>query len=114
PDVRGKRALVYSLGIEGRDMAAGLLRNGAPVTMSDTRSEEALRAAAATAPEGVERVVTGQPCLPPDGFDLLAVSQSVLRPDPMVVRARELGVPVVSPMALFLRLCPGRVMGITG
>lgn len=114
PDVRGKRALVYSLGIEGRDLAAWLLRNGASVTMSDTRSEEALRAAGATAPEGVERVVTGQPFLPPDGFDLLAVSQSVLRHDPMVVRARELGVPVVSQMELFLRLCPGRVIGITG
>ncbi|MCK9520815.1 MAG: Mur ligase family protein, partial [Dehalococcoidia bacterium] len=114
PDVRGKRALVYSLGIEGRDLAAWLLRHGATVTMSDTRSEAQLRAARAVAPDGVERVVTSQPLLAPDGFDLLAVSQSVLRDDPNVLRARELAIPVVSQMELFLRLCPGRVIGITG
>ena len=45
PDVRGKRALVYSMGIEGRDLARWLLANGASVVMSDTRSQSALDAA---------------------------------------------------------------------
>ncbi|MGE5595108.1 MAG: UDP-N-acetylmuramoyl-L-alanine--D-glutamate ligase, partial [Hyphomicrobiales bacterium] len=68
----------------------------------------------ATPPAGVERVVTGQPLLPPDGFDVVATSQSVLRHDPAIRRARELGIPVVSQMQLFLRLTPGRIIGITG
>ncbi|MCC7364888.1 MAG: UDP-N-acetylmuramoyl-L-alanine--D-glutamate ligase [Dehalococcoidia bacterium] len=114
PEVRGRRALVYSLGMEGRDLAAWLVANGATVVMSDTRSDELLRAAGAVAPAGVERVVTGQPLLDPAGFDLLAISQSLLRHDPAVARARELGIPVVSQLQLFLRLCPGRVIGITG
>ncbi len=113
-DVRGKRALVYSMGIEGRDLARWLLANGASVTMSDTRTEAALAAANATAPGGVERVVSGQPLLDPEGFDLLAVSQSVLRYDDALVRARELDIPVTSQMRLFLQLCPGNVVGITG
>lgn len=114
PDVRGKRALVYSLGMEGRDLASWLLANGASVTISDTRTPAALAAASAVAPEGVERVVSGQPLLDPAGFDLVATSQSVLRHDPAIARARELGIPVISQMQLFLELCPARVVGITG
>ena len=113
PEVAGAQALVYSLGIEGRDLARWLLARGASVTMADTRSAEQLEAAGAEPPEGVERTVRGE-LLDPEGFDLLAVSQSLLRSDPNVVRAQELGIPVVSQLALALRLCRGRVIGITG
>lgn len=113
PEITGARALVYSLGIEGRDLARWLLAQGAAVTMADTRSAQQLEAAGAEAPEGVERTVRGE-LLDPEGFDLLAVSQSVLRGDANVLRAQELGIPVVSQLALALRLCPGRVIGITG
>ena len=113
PEIAGSRALVYSLGIEGRDLARWLLARGASVTMADSRGAEQLEAAGATPPEGVERTVRGE-LLDPEGFDLLAVSQSVLRTDPNVLRARELGVSVVSQMALAMRLCRGRVVGITG
>lgn len=114
PEVSGKRVLVYSLGIEGRDLARWLIAHGATVTISDTRSEQQLAAAKAVAPAGVAELVTGQPFLAPDGFALVAVSQSVLRYDPALVRARELGIPVTSQMRLFLQLCPGRIIGITG
>ena len=113
PDVAGARALVYSLGIEGRDLARWLLANGAAVTMADSRDAARLEAAGAQAPDGVGRVVTG--ALPdPDGFDLLAVSQSIPRTHPGVARARDLGVPVISQLALALRLCRGPVTGVTG
>lgn len=114
PDVRGKRVLVYSLGIEGRDLAAWALANEAAVTISDTRTPEALAAAGAAAPDGVERVVTGEDLLDPEGFDLVAVSQSVLRYNPALHRARALGIPITSQMRLFLQLCRGRTVGITG
>ena len=110
----GKHVLVYSLGIEGRDLAALFVRAGAHVVMSDTRSEAQLAAAKAVAPAGVERVVRGQELLDPAGFDLVAVSQSVLRHDSALLRARELGIEVTSQMRLFLQLCRGRVIGITG
>lgn len=113
-DVRGKRVLVYSLGIEGRDLARWLLANGASVTVSDTRTDAQLAAAGAAAPEGVERVVSGTELLDPAGFDFVAASQSVLRYSAAMNRARELGIPTTSQMRLFLQLCPGRVIGITG
>jgi UDP-N-acetylmuramoylalanine--D-glutamate ligase len=114
PQVSGKRVLVYSLGMEGRDLARWLLANGAIVTMSDTRTDAQLQAARAVAPDGVSKVVTGRGLLAPDGFDLVAVSQSVLRYDPALLRARESGVPITSQMRLFLQLCRGRTIGITG
>jgi UDP-N-acetylmuramoylalanine--D-glutamate ligase len=113
-DVRGKRVLVYSLGIEGRDLATWMLAHGATVTMSDTRTDEQLAEAEAVAPDGVERTAAGQPLLPADGFDLVATSQSVLRHEPALAAVAELGVPIVSQAQLFLRLCRGRVVGITG
>ncbi|MGI8926023.1 MAG: UDP-N-acetylmuramoyl-L-alanine--D-glutamate ligase [Tepidiformaceae bacterium] len=114
PDVRGKRVLVYSLGIEGRDLARWLIAHGAAVTISDTRGDEQLETAGARAPEGLERMATGGPLLDAEGFDLVAVSQSVLRHDPALARARQLGIPITSQMRLFLQLCPGRVVGISG
>lgn len=113
-DLHGKRVLVYSLGIEGQDLARWALAQGASVVMSDTRADTQLVAADAVAPAGVEAVISGKPFADAAGFDLLAVSQSVLRTDAAVVRARALGVPVTSQMQLFLQLCPGRVVGITG
>ncbi|MBA4180059.1 MAG: UDP-N-acetylmuramoyl-L-alanine--D-glutamate ligase [Anaerolinea sp.] len=113
-DLAGRRVLIYSLGLEGRDLARFMLARGAAVTISDTRGEAQLAAAGAAAPEGVERVVSGQDLLDPAGFDLVAVSQSVLRYNPALIRARELGIPFTSQMRLFLQLCRGRVIGITG
>lgn len=113
--LHGQRVLVYSLGIEGQDLARWLLGKGARVTMSDTRTSEQLSAAGAVPPDGVERVVVGAPLLDPDGFALVAVSQSVLRSHPAVMRAHQLGIPVVSQLQLVLRLAKGRrTIGITG
>ncbi len=113
-ELGGKRVLVYSMGIEGRDLATWLLAKDAEVVMSDTRSEAQLAAAGAAAPEGVSETHTGGPLLAAEGFDLLAVSQSVLRHSPELVAAKAAGIPVVSQMQLFLELCRGRICGISG
>ena len=112
--LQGKRVLVYSLGIEGRDLARFMVRHGATVTVSDTRTSAQLEAAGAALPEGVTDLVSGRPLLDPEGFDLVAVSQSVLRGNAALGRARSLGVPMTSQMRLFLQLCPGKTVGITG
>lgn len=113
-DLAGKRVIVYSLGIEGQDLARYFLAHGAQVTVSDTRTDAQLEAAGAIAPAGLEHVVSGQDLLDPAGFEIVAVAQSVLRYNPVVVRARQLGIPFTSQMRLFLQLCQGRVLGTTG
>ena len=113
-EVRGKRVLVYSMGMEGRDLASWMLAHGATVTMSDTRTDEQLAAARAVIPDGVVRAVTGQALLDADGFDLVATSQALLRHDSALLSATSLNIPIVSQAQLFMRLCRGRVVGITG
>ena len=45
PEISGKKVLVYSLGIEGQDLARWFMRHGAEVTASDTRTEQQLQSA---------------------------------------------------------------------
>ena len=113
-EVAGKRVLVYSMGVEGRDLAVWMLAHGATVTMSDTRTPDQLAAANAEAPSGVERSYTDQALLPAEGFDLVATSQAILKHDQALTAAAALDIPIVSQAQLFLRLCRGRVVGITG
>ena len=110
----GKKVLVYSLGIEGQDLARWFMRHGAEVTASDTRTEQQLQSAGAYIPEGISQVFQGQPLIAPDGFDLVATSQSILTTNKAIVRAKKINVPVVSQMQLALEICDADVIGITG
>lgn len=90
PEVRGKRVLVYSLGIEGRDLAGWLLANGATVVISDTRSDEALAAAGAHAPGRPPPGLRRATARPVRATTSLPFCRQVLRYNPALQRAREL------------------------
>jgi UDP-N-acetylmuramoylalanine--D-glutamate ligase len=111
----GRRVTVLGLGIEGVDLVRYLASHGASVTVSDQRPREAL--------ESRIRELNGLPVEFSLGenriedvasADLLFVSQGVPLTLPPVEAARERGVPVSSMTRLFLELCPGPVIGITG
>jgi UDP-N-acetylmuramoylalanine--D-glutamate ligase len=115
PDFRGKKVTVVGLGIEGVDLVRYLVGQGAQVTASDIRTADRL------APR--LRELDGLPVRlslgandPADtvGADMVFVSQSVPLEIPALTAARERGVPLRSMMRLFLELCPGPVIGITG
>ncbi len=114
-DFRGKRVTVVGLGIEGVDLARYLVGKGALVTVSDSRPAERL------APR--LRDLDGLPVIlslgrndPADTItaDHVFVSQGVPLDLPALSAARDRGVPLDSMMRLFLDLCPGPVVGITG
>ncbi|MGB2696061.1 MAG: UDP-N-acetylmuramoyl-L-alanine--D-glutamate ligase [Dehalococcoidia bacterium] len=111
----GKRVTVLGLGIEGVDLVRYLASHGASVTVSDSKSPEAL-ASRIRELEGVpvrfslgenrtEDVVAAE---------MLFVSQGVPLTLAPIVAARKRGVPISSMAKLFLDLCSGRVIGITG
>ena len=111
----GKRITVLGLGIEGTDLVRYLANQGAVVTVSDVKSPEAL-ASRIKALDGlpvrfslgehrVEDVVSA---------DMVFVSQGIPLSLPAIEAAREQGVPVSSMTRLFLELCPGPTIGITG
>ncbi len=111
----GKRVTILGLGIEGVDLVRYLASQGATVTVSDTRSAEALAprireldGIPVTFSLGENRVEDAV------SADLLLVSQGVPLTLPAVKAAQERGVPVSSMARLFLERCPGTVIGITG
>jgi UDP-N-acetylmuramoylalanine--D-glutamate ligase len=114
-DFAQKRVTVVGLGIEGVDTVRYLASRGAHVTVSDARSRERL----------ADRVnqVSDLPVSLSLGAndprtirtaDAVFVSQGVPLDLPGVQEARRDGVPVWSMLALFMELCPGPIVGITG
>ena len=114
-DFRGRRVTVVGLGIEGVDMVRYLVGRGALVTVSDAKPPERLAErlreieglpVALSLGENDPEVIAGA--------DYVFVSQGVPLDLPGIEAARRRGVPVLSMLALFLELCPGPVVGITG
>jgi UDP-N-acetylmuramoylalanine--D-glutamate ligase len=111
----GKRVTVLGLGIEGTDLVRYLATQGATVTVSDIKSPEAL------APQikqldglPVRYSLGGHRVEDVVSADMLFVSQGIPLTLPAVQAARDGGVPVSSMTRLFLELCPGPTIGITG
>ncbi len=111
----GKRVTVLGLGIEGVDLVRYLASQGATVTISDTKSPEALATRIQELDDLPVRFSLGENRVEDAASaDLLFVSQGVPLTLPAVEAARERGVPVSSMTRLFLELCPGTIVGITG
>jgi UDP-N-acetylmuramoylalanine--D-glutamate ligase len=116
-ELRGKRVTILGLG-KGRTssgLAAFLARAGALITVSDTRS-------AAQLAEGIERLgelpvalmtgVKDDEALA--DADYLFVIPGTPPTTSTIVRAEQLGIPVLTEIGLFFRLCPAPIVGVTG
>src|SRR6201997_5622464 len=114
-DVKNKRVLVVGLGKSGVAAALFLKARGARVTVSDTKTEDELRAeipvlldhgiAVETGGHG-ERTFRGQ--------DLIVVSPGVPVDAPPLVQARALGETVMGEIELAAQFLPGPMVAITG
>jgi len=113
---RGRRCLVVGLAREGMALARFLAESGALVTVTDHKPAEALaeaRAALSDLPllyqlggHPVEELLRET--------ELVLASPGVPQTAPLLVAARDRGLPVSTETRLFIQLCPGRVIGITG
>lgn len=114
-DFAGKRVTVVGLGIEGVDLARYLARHGADVTISDARPADKLADRIAdVAGLPVHLALGSSQTEEVLAANAIFVSQSVPLDLPGLKAAREAGVPLVSMTGLFLDVCPGPVVGITG
>jgi len=114
-DLNNKRVLVVGLGRSGVASALFLRSHGARVTVSDTKSEDQLRAeipvlldhgiAVETGRHG-ERTFQNQ--------DLIVVSPGVPVDAQPLVQARALGEPVIGEVELASEFLPGPIVAITG
>jgi UDP-N-acetylmuramoylalanine--D-glutamate ligase len=106
-------ALVVGAARSGVALAKHLTRAGESVRLVDRKTAAMLREALAQMPAGVD-LRLGDETGVLDGVDIVYASPGVPWDSPLLKDARARGVPVSSEIDLFLKLCPGSVVGITG
>jgi UDP-N-acetylmuramoylalanine--D-glutamate ligase len=107
-------ALVVGAARSGVALANHLTGKGERVRLTDRRPESELAETIAQLPAGVELRVGGYDEGVLEGIDAVYASPGVPWDSELLNRARERGIQVSSEIDLFLRLCPGTVVGITG
>ena len=113
----GKRITIMGLGFFGGTigLARYLVSQGAQVTVTDLKSADALQDSVAALQGLPVRFVLGGHA-PADftDVDMVFASPAVREDSPYLVAARSCGVPIDTEMNLFMRLCRGSVIGVTG
>jgi UDP-N-acetylmuramoylalanine--D-glutamate ligase len=114
-DFGGKRVVILGLARQGVALARFLAQSGAKVTVSDL-SDKAALANEISDLQGLSiRYVLGEhPLDLLDRADLLCLSGGVPIDAPIVVEARQRGIPLSNDAQVFLERCPASVIGITG
>jgi len=113
-DLKGKKVLVVGLGKSGLAAALFLRRRGAQVTVSDTRSAEALSKEIPTLlEEGVMVEAGGHGLLTFRRQDLIVVSPGVPLDTPELVQVKSFGLPVIGELELAARFLKGKTTTTT-
>ncbi len=114
-DFADKRVTVVGLGVEGVDTVRYLASHGAEVTVSDAKPRERLRERVRQVADlSVRFSLGGNDPRAMAGADAVFVSQGVPLDLPALDEARRGGVPVWSMFTLFMELCPGPIVGVSG
>jgi UDP-N-acetylmuramoylalanine--D-glutamate ligase len=108
-----KRVLVIGFGRQGKALARWLPKIGAAVVVTDSSSEESLKLNRKDYPN-VRFILGEHPETILDGIHLICVSGGVSLEIPLLVEARERGIPITNDAQLFMERCPAPVIGITG
>jgi len=112
-ELEHRRILVIGFGRQGRALARWLPYMGAKVVVNDRRSPDELRIDRKDYP-GVDFILGEHPAAALDGVHLVCVSGGVPLNLPLLIEARERGIPLTNDAQLFLENCPAPVVGITG
>ncbi len=107
-------ALIVGAARSGVAVANHLSRSGERVIVTDRRSRADLEASIARLPEGAELKLGGYDDAVLADVDVVYASPGVPWDAELLNHARQRGIPVSSEIDLFLKLCPGTVVGITG
>jgi len=106
-------ALVVGAARSGIALATHLIGAGEAVRVVDRKRATELRDQLAQMPPNVD-LRLGDEAGALDGVDIVYASPGVPWDSPLLNDARARGIPVSSEIDLFLKLCPGTVVGITG
>ena len=109
----GKRVVVFGFGRQGTALARWLPTIGAEVVVTDSRSAKSLGLRRRDYP-GVRFYLGRHPDEVLVGARCICVSGGVPLDLPILLDARERGIPFTNDAQLFLERCPAPVIGITG
>ena len=113
-----KRVTVMGLGLHGGGLASALFfaRHGARVTVTDYRRDPAAfePLLAELAAHRVRTVLGRHEERDFTETDLVVKNPAVPLSSPFLALARERGIPVETDLSIFLGLCPGSVLAVTG
>ena len=107
-------ALVVGAARSGVAVANHLVRAGERVIVTDRRRRDELKASIEQLPPSAELKLGGYDDSLLAGIDVVYASPGVPWDAELLNHARARGIPVSSEIDLFLKLCPGTVVGITG
>jgi UDP-N-acetylmuramoylalanine--D-glutamate ligase len=107
-------ALVVGAARSGVALAIHLTREGHRVRVVDRKPAAELASATSLMPSSVELKLGGYDAGVLDGVDVVYASPGVPWDSELLNQARARGIPVSSEIDLFLKSCPGTVVGITG
>ncbi|HKV87288.1 MAG TPA: UDP-N-acetylmuramoyl-L-alanine--D-glutamate ligase [Candidatus Dormibacteraeota bacterium] len=107
-------SLVVGAARSGVALATYLVGSGEKVRVVDRRPESELQSELEKMPAGTELVLGGYDSTVLEGVDTVYASPGVPWDSPLLSEARARNVRVSSEIDLFLKLCPGTVVGITG
>jgi UDP-N-acetylmuramoylalanine--D-glutamate ligase len=114
-ELKNKRVLVVGLGKSGKSAALFLRALGAQVTVSDSRSAEALAGEIpALLDAGVMVETGGHGLLTFRRQDLIVVSPGVPYDTPELKQVRAFGLPIIGELELASRFLQGQIVAITG
>jgi UDP-N-acetylmuramoylalanine--D-glutamate ligase len=110
-NIRGRSFSVVGMGRSGLAAAAALVRRGGDVLVSDGRDTPQLREAVAALPGPVTASLGREAIRPGD----VAVLSPGIPPDaPAFREAHRVASEVIGEVELFFRLCPSRIVAVTG
>jgi UDP-N-acetylmuramoylalanine--D-glutamate ligase len=107
-------ALVVGAARSGIALANHLTGKHESVRLTDRRPGSELAETIAQLPAGIDLRFGGYDEGVLDGIDVVYASPGVPWDSDLLRRARDRGIPVSSEIDLFLRLCPGTIVGVTG
>ncbi|MDO8587971.1 MAG: UDP-N-acetylmuramoyl-L-alanine--D-glutamate ligase [Armatimonadota bacterium] len=113
-DYKGKRVAVIGMARTGMAVAAALRTLGAEVTLYDRKPAEELEDSLAEAARLGVAARPGIDAPPLGGADLVIPSPGIPREAPVFVKAREMGIPVLSEIELAYRLSRAPIIAVTG
>ena len=114
-DWTGKSVLILGAARQGQALARWLVRHGARVILSDSRSESELKSASQNLADlPIEWAFGGHPLDLLNNVDLVCLSGGIPLSIPIVIEANKRGILLSNDTQLFMQEAPCKTIGITG